>query len=517
MKIENKFRKLSYIIISLLVICLIASTSGTAFAAKKKASRGGTKGKHSKVVSSKSRSSKSRSSRSKSSKSRHSRKRASKYNVSESAGPVSKQFVSKLVDEQVLGPGVIYQNLMVGYGKKLHSIHVLEADMTNPDCSVAVMKANNHNTELERLTKIVRDYDSTSGNVVAGAVNANFWSAYNNYPIGPTMINGELIEMKTHKNWSSTLFDSTGKAYIDNFFISGSVRNKRSRRIFEITSINKRKDSSGVIIYNKYYGDTIPFVSRQRLAKSFADALNRASEEYYNDSTEAAIDTNTLKNEIRNAERSAELEYSFPKFSLVYLDKPAVNKNVRCVVVSADTGMAVVPRHGCVLSLGSSISKKDFPLVGDTLLLGFYTNVNDEIEFTQAVSGTPRLVRDGVASHEASDEGSGGKRFLNQNLPRTAIGTDKSKTRLFIVTVECNGKEQIGANLRQWADIMNFVGASDAMNLDGGGSSMMVINGKNVMNQINPYGGRRISVGLAIVNTKKSISVQKGKALDPKG
>jgi exopolysaccharide biosynthesis protein len=45
---------------------------------------------------------------------------------------------------------------------------------------------------------------------------------------------------------------------------------------------------------------------------------------------------------------------------------------------------------------------------------------------------------------------------------------------------------------------MKYIGCYDAMNLDGGGSTIMVIDGKNVINKENPYSSRRISVGVGI-------------------
>jgi exopolysaccharide biosynthesis protein len=48
------------------------------------------------------------------------------------------------------------------------------------------------------------------------------------------------------------------------------------------------------------------------------------------------------------------------------------------------------------------------------------------------------------------------------------------------------------------AMIMKSLGCYDAMNLDGGGSSVMVIDGKNVMSTLRPDASRRISVGLGV-------------------
>ena len=63
--------------------------------------------------------------------------------------------------------------------------------------------------------------------------------------------------------------------------------------------------------------------------------------------------------------------------------------------------------------------------------------------------------------------------------------------------VDPSGKGR-GANLAQMAAIMKKLGAHDAMNLDGGGSSMMVVCGENVCNNSRVPTGRRISAALEI-------------------
>ena len=63
--------------------------------------------------------------------------------------------------------------------------------------------------------------------------------------------------------------------------------------------------------------------------------------------------------------------------------------------------------------------------------------------------------------------------------PRTAIGMDKSGRYLILVVVD--GRQpfySMGATFTELADLLIEYGAFEAMNLDGGGSSTMVIEGK---------------------------------------
>lgn len=58
--------------------------------------------------------------------------------------------------------------------------------------------------------------------------------------------------------------------------------------------------------------------------------------------------------------------------------------------------------------------------------------------------------------------------------PRTAVGFDESGTRAYFVVVDGRQTHSIGMNLYELGELMSQLGADDAINLDGGGSSEMV-------------------------------------------
>jgi exopolysaccharide biosynthesis protein len=55
------------------------------------------------------------------------------------------------------------------------------------------------------------------------------------------------------------------------------------------------------------------------------------------------------------------------------------------------------------------------------------------------------------------------------------------------------------------ADIMEYIGCYTAQNLDGGGSTNMVIGSDNITN---PTVSRRLSVGLAVLSLKNDKTVK---------
>jgi len=410
--------------------------------------------------------------------------------------PVAPSYL--VIEENELIPGVTYRNVLIGKGKLKHSVHVVEANLNNPFVSAAVLKAHNQVNELERLHEMIRKYDSANKDMkILASINANFWRSYSNRPIGPTIINGEVLEMITHKQWTSGLFDKISFLYIDTFFIKGSFKTE-SGETFRIDKVNRRQDSLGISFYNRFGGDTIPYVQISKLTKAFQVALQ---DTVYDDSTEVKLDTAGLREAIRTEQMESNLEHLTKKISVRNIDNPAINKMMRCIVIAIqDSGAVKMPENGAVLSFGDDLKYKKLPKINDTLYLKFSTNIYDSVEFYNAVSGTPRLVRNGVAKHEAREEGSRGRRFINRTLPRTAIGTNQDRTKIFFVAVEpgSNWKRTLGASLAQLANIMKAVGCYDAMNLDGGGSSMLIINNKNLL-RTNPKTSRAISVGLSII------------------
>ncbi len=405
----------------------------------------------------------------------------------------------------MLAPGIKYEKIL--YGKNRNIVHIIEADLKNPNCSIAILKAKGKNTELLKLHDIVREYDSLTLNHTIGAVNGSFWRKYSNFPIGPTIIDGEVVELNTHKSWSSIFFDAHGKPYIDNFIINASISYK-GNAAYRIDAVNRRRDSVGFVLYNKFRGDTIPYIAAGEIEKELEEALlANLKDATFNDSTEFDFDIDAKRRQLKNENRTSDMEYNLPKVALIYLTRPALNKNIPCIVTNISSGLIKVPANGCVLSLGYGAAYDIIPAIGDTLVINYSTNVEKNVEFLNGLSGTPRLVRNGKAKHEAYEEGSRGRRFINRSLTRTAIGIDKSRQKLYLVTVESSNRRRRthGASLKQLAYIMKAIGCYDAMNLDGGGSTVMIIGGKNIMAPGSPQRSREISVAVAVGIKKKGV------------
>lgn len=98
-------------------------------------------------------------------------------------------------------------------------------------------------------------------------------------------------------------------------------------------------------------------------------------------------------------------------------------------------------------------------------------------EIKHVISGGPRLVTKGSINITADEENFKND-VKNTQAARTAVGITKDGKLIFLVIEKNNSS--IGASLSELANLMLKIGAYNAMNLDGGGSSTMVVNKKAV-------------------------------------
>ncbi|MDR1283538.1 MAG: phosphodiester glycosidase family protein, partial [Opitutaceae bacterium] len=101
-----------------------------------------------------------------------------------------------------------------------------------------------------------------------------------------------------------------------------------------------------------------------------------------------------------------------------------------------------------------------------------------------AVSGSTILI---AAGRRAG--GSGG--FWETRHPRSAAGVDASGRRVVLVVADGRSQRSAGMNLTTLTDYLAHLGAHDALNFDGGGSSALVVRSEGRPQVLNrPSDGR---------------------------
>ncbi len=161
---------------------------------------------------------------------------------------------------------------------------------------------------------------------------------------------------------------------------------------------------------------------------------------------------------------------------------------------------------GITFSRGKLITSKSYSgsggLIGFTeenkLVLGKMTvKQAQEMKIRDGVTFGPFLIVNGKPSSVLGNGGWG-------TAPRTAIGQRKDGIVLFLV-VDGRTVKRPGADMNDLIEIMQKYGAYNAANLDGGTSSVMVVNGKIINDPVDSTGAHKtrfISTGFIL--TKKS-------------
>jgi uncharacterized protein YigE (DUF2233 family) len=114
-----------------------------------------------------------------------------------------------------------------------------------------------------------------------------------------------------------------------------------------------------------------------------------------------------------------------------------------------------------------------------------------------AVGGGPRLVKDGHLDINSAEERFD-SRFSSVPAPRSAVGVTRDGRMILAAIDGRHPPANHGVTLQETARIMLELGCLQAMNLDGGGSTTMVAQGR-VLNSPSDGREREISTGILIV------------------
>jgi len=340
------------------------------------------------------------------------------------------------------------------------SIHVVKIDLTEPNLRIGVSRAHNQFTGREKTSEIARDHTTKSDSVLV-AVNADFFNLKtganeNNQVIDGTIVRGVPVTDSPYDTFdnihSQFALTENGTPLIERFRFDGQVLAPNNP--VDIDGVNSSTDSSDVVLYNPYYGSYSP------------------------DSLAGKVGANFVLQKIKS---SADTVW--------YFIQRDINK-----------GHQPIPHNGAVLytidqpseELSNQYSR------GDTLItvLGF---TPDYRTIQTLTGGWPRIVRNGhsIAAKVDSIEGTFPK-FSEVRHPRTGVGFSKDRTVVYFITVDGRQESSSGMNLEEFANFMLAVGVYQGLNLDGGGSTTMVIGSKVVNSPSDKTGERAVGNSLLL-------------------
>lgn len=345
-------------------------------------------------------------------------------------------------------PGVIHHVLYVDEGP--WSINVLEIDLKdNSSLNLKTHKADKRLIGRKKLSDMSRELLGGGFDVVGG-VNGDFFSS-EGVQVGMQVVDGLIIS----KPCDRSVFGLTAerKPFIEILDYEGQIYTANGQ-FHEIHTINSIREKDFLVLYNSFIGSTT--------------RTNKWG-------TEVAIEI---------------------------VGETTMNDTITGVVRNMETrkGNMLIPEKSLVLSghdSGHEFLMNNI-LKDDTVKIHLGLNpLRKQIE--QAIGGVPRLLRHGKVTVEYLNE-SISEQFATARHPRTAVGFSQDSTTVFLVTVD--GRQpgfSEGMNLYELAQFLLTFNIHDALNLDGGGSTTMVIRDQVVNSPSDHTGERPVANGLFIM------------------
>ena len=122
--------------------------------------------------------------------------------------------------------------------------------------------------------------------------------------------------------------------------------------------------------------------------------------------------------------------------------------------------------------------------------------------FDDITNGVPQLIKDGKIDITWEQE-KASKSFVETRHPRTAVAKLKDG-KFLMITVDGRTEESGGIGLQDLAEYLLSLGATDAMNLDGGGSTTMFVGGRVVNHPSDKEGERKVSDAILVTPRTKA-------------
>lgn len=343
------------------------------------------------------------------------------------------------LDSVIVGPGVTHYHQIIDSGP--WNINVIKIEIQNSWLKFQSVKAGNKLTAFEKTSSMAARNNFEEHKVVA-AINGDFYNTSTGEQIGTQIANGEML--KVTSDWLNVAFDIGKNPMIGLQNFSGSVTTSDSTR--SISGVNKIRDTDELIFYNSFKG--------------------------------SSTSTNQFGTEVR----------------IIPIDNWFVNDTIRCIVDTILTGTgnmsignnkAVLSGHGIsALFLLNNLNKDDTIKIVIRL-----TPALPKIE--QLIGGNTWLVQNGSVNQDNGDR-----------HPRTSVGFNQDSTLFFMFVVD--GRQpglSIGMSYKELGDYMKIWGVHNGLNLDGGGSSTMVVRGAIVNSPSDIGGERSVANSLLLIST----------------
>jgi exopolysaccharide biosynthesis protein len=370
--------------------------------------------------------------------------------------------VDTLFHNQV-GPGTTQTSLWFHNETGKLRVFYCTIDLTNPWLSLAGVCATDKLAGNERVSAMAERKSQPGKRYFAG-INADFFNTSGTTgrgvsivgtPVGATVVDGEIYRARNNAAlYKNFIVDKDGEVYVNPFVFGGTLTTPsgQTATLGGVNTYSSECNNKIVIYTDRYYGST--------------------------DQTNAGTEL---------VARLAEGE----KFESARPYK---------MVVESDTSTAgdmTIPEGKYVIrGRGSAATVVNTLQVGDTITISPTWKFGSlSVEPEQVISGNPKILADGVVLDSESERAD-----ASQLHPRSGVGYGDGGNKVYFLVVDGRSLISDGVRTSVLADIMRYAGATDAMNVDGGGSSTLYTSALGVRNKPSDGTERADGNGLFVVS-----------------
>lgn len=373
---------------------------------------------------------------------------------------------AETIQQYPISSGVNYKNNKETINSNPQAINLLEVNLLDPYTKLDLTYPNPLNVLATTTAQAKRNH--YAGHKVVGAVNGSFFDMSTKIPMYLISYHNQIMnigltqfEPEHYVNKPAAFgITSSGNGLIDDYQLSLTLNHNGT--VSPITSLNKIRSSNELILYTP-----------ENLTKS--TGANQYGVEVI----------------FSNASKNRNLSFG-----------DTITGTVSGIRPVGDSNATMIPEDGFVLSAhGDKQAILSNMSIGDQVQISL--NVDEKWRGSQfMLASGPMLVSNGAVVLNMDPNNVRAK----ERAPRTAIALDKTQTKAFMVTVDGRITGSKGMTLMEFAQYLAKLGVDKAINLDGGGSTAMLIrkHGNELASLINtPSDGREraVSTTLQIIDS----------------
>ena len=328
--------------------------------------------------------------------------------------------------------GLDYQEIRQLTWNGSRIINIISLDTLKGRHEIVSALSNNQINGLESLSSLVKNNEALVG------INGGFYN-YQGKPLGLVMVDGSMVSEPLY-NRAALGITKTGEILIDNISWRGILKTTSNENII-INAVNRNPNNKNeIILYNKFFSDKTPLFQQ-------------------------------------------------------YTTELIVQKGIITEIKKGESIQSNIPEDGFVVKI---FNKEDqysgFRIFKKVDYLNVFKPDWQSKDVKSIMGGGPKLITDGKIAITGEEE-QFNTDITKGRAPRTAVGITYDHQLLFVTVDGRQPEISIGMTLEELARYLKTLNIKEAMNLDGGDSSQMVIRGYTFNN---PSGYRDIATGILI-------------------